>query len=306
MAEIILHHYPLSPFSEKIRRVLAFKRIHWRSVETPIVLPKAELTALTGGYRRAPVMQVGADVYCDSALIARRLEQLFPEPTILPPALVGAATIWEDWADHRLIHQATPAVVAELLDAFPPGFFEDRAKMTPSWSRDAFIEAAPHGLEETRQSLDALAAQLGTSDFLLGDSFTLADAACFNPVGFLRMAPALAAEIASRPALAGWIKRIEDFGPGTAQALTGVEALAVARKAEPEDVDGESVIAANFQSGDTVSIVADDYGLETLTGKVARVRNSDVTILRSDRELGTVGVHYPRAGYKITRVDWLC
>jgi glutathione S-transferase len=307
MPEVILHHYQLSPFSEKIRRVLAFKGIPWRSVETPLLLPKAELTALTGAYRRAPVMQIGADVYCDTALIARRLEQLFPEPAILPSALAGAATIWEDWADHRLVHQVTPAVVVELLEAFPPGFFEDRAKMTPNWSREAFITAGPHGLEETRQSLDALAAHLGSSQFLLGDTFTLADAACFNPVGFLRMAPALLAEIESRPALAAWIKRIEDFGPGNFRAMSGADALGIARETELQDTDdiedttGDSVTGVTYQAGDIVSVIADDYGTETLTGKVERVRRNDMTILREDTELGTVAVHYPRAGYNITK-----
>jgi len=79
MSQIILHHYDISPFSEKVRRVLAFKDIAWRAVEQPMMAPKPELTPLTGGYRRIPVMQIGADVYCDTALIIRRLEFLHPD-----------------------------------------------------------------------------------------------------------------------------------------------------------------------------------------------------------------------------------
>ena len=71
MAEIIFHHYALSPFSEKIRRILAFKGLPWRAVDQPVMMPKPDLIALTGGYRRIPVLQIGADVYCDTALIAR-------------------------------------------------------------------------------------------------------------------------------------------------------------------------------------------------------------------------------------------
>jgi len=301
MAEVILHHYELSPFSEKIRRILGFKRIPWHSVETPLLLLTADLTALTGPYRHAPVIQIGADVYCDSALIARRLEQLFPEPSILPPAVVGAVAIWEDWADHRLVHQVTPPVVVELLDAFPPGFFEDRANLAANCSREAFIKAAPHGLEGTRQAMDALAAHLGSSTFLLGDSFTLADAACFNPVGFLRMAPALSSKIEGRPALAAWIKRIEEFQPGAIPAMSGADALGIASETEPEDTDGNSATVANYQPGDVVSIIGDDYGTEILTGKVVRVGSNDITSLRDDAELESVAIHYPRAGYSITR-----
>lgn len=86
MTELILHHYPLSPFAEKVRRVLAYKRLPWRAVEQPIMAPKPHLTPLTGGYRRIPVLQLGADIYCDTALILRVLERLHPAPTIFPPA----------------------------------------------------------------------------------------------------------------------------------------------------------------------------------------------------------------------------
>ena len=60
MAQVILHHYPLSLFAEKIRRVLAYKKIPWRAVEQPMMAPKPQLTPLTGGYRRIPVMQIDA------------------------------------------------------------------------------------------------------------------------------------------------------------------------------------------------------------------------------------------------------
>lgn len=52
----------------------------------PPVMPKPDLVALTGGYRKTPVLQVGADVYCDTALIARRLEQEKAVPALFPEA----------------------------------------------------------------------------------------------------------------------------------------------------------------------------------------------------------------------------
>ncbi len=75
MSELILHHYPTSLFAEKARLMLGFKGLTWRSVTIPSIMPKPDLTALTGGYRRTPVLQAGADIYCDTALMARRLEQ---------------------------------------------------------------------------------------------------------------------------------------------------------------------------------------------------------------------------------------
>ncbi len=78
--ELILHHYDGSPYSEKIRLLLGYKGLDWRSATMPPMLPKPELMTLTGGYRRAPVLQIGADVYCDSALIAAEIERRHPAP----------------------------------------------------------------------------------------------------------------------------------------------------------------------------------------------------------------------------------
>ena len=76
MPDIILHQYATSPFSEKIRLVLGAKGLTWNAVEIPPILPKPDLLALTGGYRRTPVMQIGADIYCDTALICDVLDRL--------------------------------------------------------------------------------------------------------------------------------------------------------------------------------------------------------------------------------------
>jgi glutathione S-transferase len=84
MDDLILHHYAGSPFAEKVRLMLGFKGLPWRSVTVPAVMPKPDLLALTGGYRRTPNLQIGADIYCDSALVARVLEARQPSPTLLP------------------------------------------------------------------------------------------------------------------------------------------------------------------------------------------------------------------------------
>ena len=101
MAEIILHHYPESPFAEKIRLILGFKRLAYRSVLIPMMLPKPDVIALTGGYRRTPILQIGSDVYCDTALIAQVLEQIRPEPTLYPAMHAATAIVLAAWADQH-------------------------------------------------------------------------------------------------------------------------------------------------------------------------------------------------------------
>ena len=91
MTELILHHYAISVFSERVRLALGLKRLSWRSVSIPHMMPKPDLMPLTGGYRRTPVLQIGADIYCDTLLILRKIEALYPEPTLYPGGIRGDA-----------------------------------------------------------------------------------------------------------------------------------------------------------------------------------------------------------------------
>ena len=302
MSEVILHHYALSPFSEKVRRVLAYKGIAWRAVEQPIMAPKPDLTPLTGGYRRIPVMQIGADIYCDTALIIRRLEALFPDRLVLPESDQGVAAIIEDWADHRVFMHVVPPVVSALADALPEGFFEDRGAMTPGFDKDSLIAAAPLSLEQTCHDLNYLEAQLKGKSFLLGDTFSVADAACFHVVNFLLNDPSNDYLIECRPALGQWLERVRGFGEGSVSQLSAAEALTIACDAAPADIKGESVAASGYTLGDEVSIVADDYGVETSIGEVVRILENEIVISRIDDTVGNVAVHYPRAGYRITTI----
>ncbi|MFY0581597.1 glutathione S-transferase N-terminal domain-containing protein [Cystobacter fuscus] len=94
MPQLILHHYPSSPFSEKIRAILGFKGLRWSSVVIPVIMPKPDVVALTGGYRKTPFLQIGSDIYCDSALIADVLERLAPTPSLHPPESAGRRASW--------------------------------------------------------------------------------------------------------------------------------------------------------------------------------------------------------------------
>src|SRR5258707_9741040 len=102
MPEIILHQYATSPFSEKIRKVLAHKKITWRSVEQPVIMPKPKLVPLTGGYRRIPVLQIGAGVWCDTGIIIRKIDELKPEPRNYRRGLTAAADTMDQLADRPM------------------------------------------------------------------------------------------------------------------------------------------------------------------------------------------------------------
>ena len=102
MTEVILHHYPMSPYAEKARTALGIKRLAWRSVTIPVVMPKPDLLPLTGGYRKTPVMQIGADIYCDTQCILRELERRFPEPSFYHGTDAGTANALSFYLDRTL------------------------------------------------------------------------------------------------------------------------------------------------------------------------------------------------------------
>jgi len=89
MSELILHSYDASPFTQRALKMLAIKGLAWHSVTTPMMPPKDDLLALTGGYRGTPVLQIGADIYIDSQRIARELEERFPRPSLFPDGKAG-------------------------------------------------------------------------------------------------------------------------------------------------------------------------------------------------------------------------
>jgi len=82
MTDLILHHYPMSPFSQKTRSMLGYANLPWQSVITREMLPRPHLQTLAGGYRKIPVAQIGADIFCDSHSIASEIARLSDKPEL--------------------------------------------------------------------------------------------------------------------------------------------------------------------------------------------------------------------------------
>src|SRR6202046_3487178 len=150
MTDIILHHHAMSPYSEKVRAGLGLKGLAWASVEVPVIMPKPDLTALTGGYRKAPVLQICADLYCDSQLIMRELERRHPSPSFYPAGR-GAADALAWWAEKTMFSPAVSIVFAKRPDTLPEGFLEDRARFSGrNIDPAAMMAAVPYLLDPLR------------------------------------------------------------------------------------------------------------------------------------------------------------
>ena len=123
---VILHHFDQSPFSEKIRLIFGVKNIAWTSVRISRIMPRPDLMPLTGGYRRTPVMQIGADIYCDTQCIMRELERRFPQPSLVPKGYEGLAWSSAMWTDRSFFQNTVNLVFGSLADKVPADFIADR------------------------------------------------------------------------------------------------------------------------------------------------------------------------------------
>ena len=302
MTDIILHQYETSPYAEKVRLGLGLKHLAWASVNIPVIMPKPDLTALTGGYRKTPVLQIGADIYCDSQLIMRELERRHPNPSFYP-ASRGAADALAWWAEKTMFSPAVSIVFAKRPDTLPAGFFEDRTKFAGRNIDPVAITAAvPHLLDQLRAHFEWLDQMLADGrSFLQGSAPGLADLAAYHPAWYLQQNFGSAAQPLDRfPRLLTWTERVAAIGRGRQSQMTSQEALDAARAAtsivsataDPRD-------PSNRKPGQMVTVTPDDTGRDPVVGELVMSGVHEVVIRRSDHAVGEVCVHFPRTGFLV-------
>ena len=299
MSEIILHHYETSPYSEKIRAIFGYKKLPWRSVITPMVMPKPDLVALTGGYRKAPVMQIGADIYCDTSLIARALDRLHPEPLLVPPRHQASCAAFST-LDQLLFFASVPVIfqpaglkaLAMLGDTLA-AFSKDREALFSSGSarRPSQEFSKTHFLP----LFAAVDAQLETSPFLLGEAPTLADFCVYHSAWFVLSNAGVADTLAGFRRLRAWYERIRAYGHGKPSPLDAAEAIGQVRAATArQPYDGPFLESEKCRPGERVTVAATDYGCEPVTGTLLHASVFEVVVQRRDERAGEVAVHFPR------------
>ena len=303
MADLILHHFAASPFSEKVRLVLGYKQLAWKSVTVPNIQPKPDVVALTGGYRRTPFLQIGADVYCDTALICDVLEQLQPTPGLYPESPRALARIVAQWADSSLFWAAVTynrGASGEL----PAAVFEDRKAMgfDVEWLRPADATAA------YKSYLQRLSDLLQQHPFLLGATPCIADFCAYHALWLAHgRGPTPVPLPIEAPALASWMQQMQAIGHGHSVPMTATQAIAVAAGSEPARA-GKNLLTAEglqdehgFALGSRVTIAAESFGRELTEGELIAATPSHYSLRRTDERAGSIHVHFPRVGYVLKR-----
>lgn len=310
-SEIILHNYPQSPVAEKARIALGIKGLAWRSVEIPRLAPKPMLTKLTGGYRRTPVMQIGADIYCDTQCILRELERRYASPTFFPTSDAGLMWCLSRWTDGALFDMSVKVILGSAGEDLPKDFAEDRGRLYlgPDWAEGLKTANAilPHLASQLRGPLHWINTQLSDDrKFLLGEDPAAIDAQLYHLVWFLRgrwnNGPAFLSEFAH---LTRWEANVEGIGHGSMTAMSPEDAILRAKESEPITVSAiDALDPQGLKPGMRVTVSPDlDGGEQPVEGDVVVANCDTITVLRTEPDVGNICVHFPRVGYRVKILD---
>ncbi|MBS0393779.1 MAG: glutathione S-transferase family protein [Proteobacteria bacterium] len=284
--------------------MLGFKGLPWRSVEIPIVMPKPDLTVLTGGYRKTPVLQIGADIYCDTRLIALELERRCPNPTLFPDGSEGLALALAAWSDRAFFEPGAGLAMGTNRQGLPKAVIDDRKAFFNFMDFERLEADLPHLATQLRAHADLVDRQLADDrPYLLGVRPSLVDIHAYFPLWMARAnvaaAPALLAPFTR---LAPWEARVRRFGHGARTSAAAAEAHAAAQQAVAAPgggVDADDPLG--LAAGEPVVVTPDDYGRVPVRGELVTLTRREIALRRHDPAVGTVVVHFPRTGYRVER-----
>jgi glutathione S-transferase len=300
MDEIILHHYERSPFSEKVRLVFGLKGVAWRSVIIPRWMPKPDLVPLTGGYRKTPVMQIGADIYCDTRVILREIDRRFPKPGLFT---AGGADLIAAWADSTLFANAVGVVFGTYADNFPAELKEDRIKFSGgAFDAERMKAHQPAIRAQFRAHLQWIEEAFADGrDYLMGPAPSVADFALYHPLWFLRGNVKEPDLTEGAQATRAWLGRMASFGHGTPAPLEAKTALDIAREASPKLLaPSRGSDPSGREPGERVIVNANDTGRDPIAGELLAIDEQRIVIRRRHAELGDLHQHFPRVGFDVT------
>lgn len=309
---IILHEYPTSPYAEKIRLALRLKNLAWSRVEIPVIMPKPDLMPLTGGYRRTPVMQIGADIYCDTAIILRELEARYPMPALRLPGHEGLAQMVAGWTDGRWFQSSVGVIFGELANKVDEAFRRDREALSGRpFDVEAMRAAAPMLRDQWRARFMLLEERLqggkgaGSGLYLVGTKPGLVDIHAYMNVWFMHqnLPDFLAKCFETADLTQAWFERLREFEGQEPETITSGEALEIAKHSAPRLVMATTRYEPQaLTPGEMVAVAPDDYGQDWVEGELVHADSQRVILQRTSDEANTLHVHFPRAGYLVRRI----
>lgn len=232
MSQIILHQLEISPFCDKVRRVLAFKGLAYSVHNVPMAgLGKLKRLSPAG---KVPILELNGAILHDSSDICRALDSFAPAPPLFPedPQARALVDILEDWADESLyFFEMTMRFtwpydrqrwVTQILKYDNPVMRRLARPLVPYLTRKQGTQqglarrSEADILSELDRHLAALARLLDGTDFLVAGTLTLADIAVVSQLDCVAGSGRGLAAIGKQPAVAAWMERVESMTGGPA------------------------------------------------------------------------------------------
>ncbi len=305
MTQIILHHFDISPFAEKVRLAFGIKSLEWRSVQIPLIMPKPDLTALTGGYRKTPVMQIGADIYCDTQGIAIELERRFPERTLFPEGTRALSTAFSSWSDAAFF-QPGAGLSMGTNEGLPEDLLEDRMQFFEFMDFAELPNQLPHLYAQFGAHLHLVEQMLTERGaFISGEKPGWLDVAAYFPVWMCQSNIANASELLEPfQRLQEWQQNMAAVGHGSRSEISAKAALDIAANTEPDvNLPIDPVAFPKCSRGESVTVCAADYGCDPVHGELIGLNHETIAVLRKTDQLGDLVVHFPRIGYIVNKAE---
>lgn len=303
---LILHHHEPSPFAEKIRVVLGVKGVKWRSVLVPMAMPKPDLTALTGGYRGTPVLQIGADIYCDSRLIMEVVEALHPSPPLLRSGPLLNFGL-QHWSDETLFPPGAALAMHENRAHLPDELIADRTAYFAGLDFSSFARDARHFHAQFSAHVALIERQLVDGRaYLLGAAPEWADINAYFPIWMANgHFPSARRYLSQHARLGAWCGRIAAFGHGVREEISPAAAIGIAKTSRPAAAGGGTgqPDESGLEAGEDATVWPVEHPDTPVTGRLIALTPDRVSIAREDPMAGDLHVHFPRIGYRVERPD---
>lgn len=301
MTDYILHHFDASPFAEKIRLVFGVKALSWSSVEIPMIMPKPDLTALTGGYRKTPVLQIGADIFCDTLLIAQEIERRAPTPSLFPDGARGLSLALGRWSDKAFFEPGAALSMGENPQV-PDAVINDRKAFFNFMDFDQLAQSLPAARLQLKAHLSLVNNALNTqTPYLDGATPGYQDILAWFPVWMIEAnVPSAKTLLAPFERVRNWSTQMHGVGHGHRSNIDASAAIQTANETTPSDDGSVYDNPLGLTRGDQVAVYANDYGQERMTGSLLHLDFERITIRREDPRCGALNLHVPVIGFEIT------
>jgi glutathione S-transferase len=300
---MILHHYQLSPFSEKIRLMFGYAEIRWQSAISPAMPPRIIVDPLTGGYRRIPVAQIGADIFCDTQIISTEIAELTGIDALAKQNCSEEVQAFVTTVDTSVfmatVTTSSPAkTIGLLLKNMSPWqtirFIKDRAVVSKTSSLKPVSQSQSLNIVDSHNQ--GLEQRLDGQQFLFGDTPTIADFSAYHVLWFGKLTRANGF-LSTLPNVLKWMDRMAAMGHGQRTEISKSEVFNEARNNTPREVLPKMVNDPRI--GGKVTIKPNDYAKDKVSGTLVGSDEFRWILLRECAKLGSLHVHFPKEGYEL-------